>query len=137
MKYLKFSISCVIVTDAGTRTNADVAASNLYAFPSTNLSLEHASGWHSINRVALDAGVEHPELLNATRMRHLVSTLYAALDVPQADRQLFFKHMGHSENVNLSVYQAPLTLQEVTRVGVHLQSIDTRGMPTVSANQSI
>ena len=86
--------------------------------------MEHCSGWHAVNRISTSAGVQCPDLLNATKMRHLISTLYAALDVPQQDRELFFKHMGHSANVNNSIYQAPLSIQEITRVGKHLETID-------------
>jgi len=32
--------------------------------------------------------------------------------------------MGHSEKVNSAIYQAPLSHQEVTKVGFHLQEID-------------
>jgi len=113
-----------MLTHDGVRDAAAVSLSNAFAFPSTNGSAEHCSGWHSINRVATAAGVQKLELLNATKIRHLVSTLYAALDVPEKDRHLFYSHMGHSANINHSIYQAPLTVQEITKVGVHLQQID-------------
>jgi hypothetical protein len=66
------------------------------------------------------------ELLNATKMRHLISALYVARDLEEKDRQLFYSHMGHSDSVNKNIYQAPLAHQEVTRVGRHLKEIDER-----------
>ena len=57
-------------------------------------------------------------------MRHLISTLYAARDVPEKDWQLFYMHMSHSEKVSSAIYQAPLAHQEVTKVGFHLEQID-------------
>ena len=32
--------------------------------------------------------------------------------------------MGHSESINQQVYQAPLALVEVTKIGKHLLEID-------------
>lgn len=113
-----------MLCDSATRSSYGVHENNVYAFPNTKHSLDHVSGWHSVHRVSLDAKVQCPELLNPTKMRHLVSTLYAARDVPEKDRQLFYMHMGHSEKVNSAIYQAPLSHQEVTRVRFHLEEID-------------
>ena len=110
--------------DSAVRTSCGIHKNNAYVFPNSKHSLDHVSGWHSVNRVATDAKIHSPELLNPTKMRHLVSTLYAARDVPEKDRQLFYMHMGHSEKVNSAIYQAPLAHQEVTKVGYHLQQID-------------
>ena len=112
------------LTDVAMRHSVGINTTNCYAFPSSKNSLDHVSGWHSIHRVSTDAKVESPELLNPTKMRHLVSTLYAAMDVPERDRQLFYQHMGHSDKVNAAIYQAPLAHQEVTNVGRHLLQID-------------
>jgi len=46
------------------------------------------------------------------------------MDVPEQDRQLFYQHMGHSKEINATIYQAPLAHQEVSRVGMHLLQID-------------
>ena len=93
-------------------------------FASTKMSMDHVSGWHAVNRISKAAGVTCPDLLNATRMRHLISTLYAAADVAESQRHLFYKHMGHSEAVNNSIYQAPLSHQEISHVGRHLAEFD-------------
>jgi hypothetical protein len=57
-------------------------------------------------------------------MRHRVSTLYAGTDVPEADRQYFYKHMGHSASINANIYQAPLAESEILKVGRHLITMD-------------
>lgn len=59
-------------------------------------------------------------------MRHLTSTSFAALEVPEHDRNLFYKHMGHSAEMNAKVYQCPPGLQEVTVVGKFLGDLDAR-----------
>jgi hypothetical protein len=112
------------LSDVSIRAAAGVHNDSKYVFPSTKLSLVHVSGWHAVNRVAVAAGVAHPELMNATKMRHYISTLYAARDVPENSRQIFYKHMGHSDKVNQHVYQAPLSHQEITHAGFHLKEID-------------
>ena len=57
-------------------------------------------------------------------MRHRVSMLYAAVDVPDSDRHYFYKHMGHSEGINQNIYQAPLAEAEILKVGSCLMAMD-------------
>jgi integrase len=111
-----------MLTDATVRSSNSVHNGNKYVFPSTQNSESHISSWHAVNKVCIDAKVEH--LITATKMRHRISTLYAVLDVPHNDRQVFYKHMGHSENINVSVYQVPLAVAEVRTVGSRLQQMD-------------
>ena len=70
-----------------------------------------------------DANVEKPELLTASKQRHIISTIYAALEVPEAEREHFYKYMGHSKSVNLGTYQYQLPLLEMTKVGRHFNKI--------------
>jgi len=74
--------------------------------------------------VCKDAQVAKPEMLTATKMRHRVSTLYAAIDIPVQQRQFFYKHMGHTEAINGNIYQAPLAEASILKVGVHLKNMD-------------
>lgn len=83
-------------------------------------------GRHSVNRVANAAGVKDVSLLTATKVRHRISTIYAATEVSEQERALFYKHMGHTENVNKSIYQGPLAELEIVKVGYHLEQIDKR-----------
>jgi len=80
----------------------------------------NVGGWHAINRICVAAKVDNPERLTATKMRHRVSTLYAATEVPANDRNIFYKHMGHSADINDNIYQAPLAEAAITKVGIHL-----------------
>lgn len=64
------------------------------------------------------------ERINATQMRHRISTIYAGLDVPENERSAFYRHMGHSKEINESVYQCPLGIQEVAVVGGYLDILD-------------
>ena len=45
-------------------------------------------------------------------------------EVPEAEREHFYKHMGHSKSVNIGTYQYPLPLLEMTKGGKHLKVID-------------
>ena len=60
----------------------------------------------------------------STANRHRISTMFMALDVPQSERDLFYKHMGHSERMNMDTYQIPPAIQEVTIVGKTLMNFD-------------
>ena len=112
------------LSESEVRSMSNVSQHNAYMFPSTQSSDSHVSGWHAVNRVCCDAQVEHPERLTATKMRHRISTLYAALDVSENERQLFYKHMGHSGNINQNIYQTPLAEAEILKVGTQLQLMD-------------
>ena len=126
-----------ILCDATIRQNADINRSNRYLFASTQMSMDHVSGWHAVHRVSCEAGVTCTELLNPTKMRHLVSTLYAAIDVADKERQIFYKHMGHADSINCNVYQVPLAQKEITHVGRHLQQIDMCKLLLLFFNQFI
>ena len=52
--------------------------------------------------------------LTATAARHRASTIYAGLDLPEGQRQIWYDHEGHSENINKFIYQCPRAIQELT-----------------------
>ena len=113
-----------ILTDPQVRKDVGILESNPYVFPNTEQSQFHVLGWNTTRKMCEDANVEKPELLTASKQRHIISTIYAALEVPEAEREHFYKHMGHSKSVNLGTYQYPLPLLEMTKVGRHLKAID-------------
>ena len=104
----------VKLADPKTRKVARVHPSNTYIFPCIQYSLNHISGWRSVQRVCAEAEVEEPGKITAEAMRHKASTLYAAREVPESKRLLFYRHMGHSALVNSNVYQAHLAKEEVS-----------------------
>ena len=61
----------------------------------------------------------------STANRHRISTMFMALDVPQSERELFYRHMGHSERMNMETYQTPPAIQEVMIIGkMNLMNFD-------------
>jgi len=84
----------------------------------------HVNGWHAVKRVCTDAAIEDIEKMTATKMRHRISTLYAVMDVLQNERIYFYKHMGHSADINANIYQVPLAAAEIVMVGSRLQQLD-------------
>lgn len=114
-----------ILTNAEIRSNAGVLKSNPFVFASTQSSTDHVSGWHATNDICVKVGVKS---VTATDMRHRVSTYYASLEVPESDRKHFYSHLGHSANINLNVYQCPPAVAAITKVGKHLNDLDTHGM---------
>ena len=95
-------------------------------FPCIHNSDSHISGWHSVQKVCNDAQVQQQHKMTATSMRHRASTLYASMDVPESERVLFYKHMGHSALINANIYQTPLAVEEVRKVGRRLQQMDSQ-----------
>ena len=112
------------LTNIDNRRIAGVADNNCFVFPSTRLSDLPFSGWHALKDVCHDLDLKKPELINATVNRHRISTLYAALDLNEYDRTLFYKHMGHSAEMNKDVYQSPLAIMGITSVGRNLLRIE-------------
>ena len=102
------------LSDLSVRAACGVREDNVYLFPSTLQSDDHVSGSHAIRFTCEKAGVQN---ITATGMRHLTSTMYAALDIPETKRSSFYRHMGHSKAINENIYQAPLAETEVLEVG--------------------
>ena len=46
------------------------------------------------------------------------------MDVPDEERFFFYAYMGHSEVINKNMYQSPLALMEIIKVGKSLHIID-------------
>ena len=107
------------------REQCGIPESNICLFPSTGSSKDHVSGWNIMKYVTnLVDGLERPELLIADKFRHRASTLFALTEVPEEKRHAFYKHMGHSQQINRDVYQCPLAVKEVTQVGKFLDTLD-------------
>ena len=90
------------------RESTGILNDNPFLFPNTGSSKDHVSGYVAVKNITTMVGeLEKPHLLIADKYRHRASTLFALLDVPQHQRHVFYKHMGHSESINQNVYQCP------------------------------
>lgn len=107
------------------RSTVDILDDNPFLFPNTGSSKDHVSGYIAVQTVTkMINDLEKPQLLIADKFRHRASTLFALLDVSQSEREVFYRHMGHSENINKNIYQCPLALREITEVGNFFDQID-------------
>ena len=107
------------------REQCCIPKSNIFLFPSTGSSTSHVSGWNIVKDVTkLVDGLVRPDLLIADKFRHRAATMFALTEFPEEKREAFYKHMGHSQQINRDVYQCPLALREVTEVGKFLQGLD-------------
>ena len=72
--------------------------------------------------------LEKPQLLMADKFRHRTSTQFVILEIPHESREMFYKHMGHSdsEQMKRNVYQCLLVIRETTEVGNFLQNLDQK-----------
>lgn len=111
-----------VLVDVEVRRAVGINPNNNFVFPNTKNSMGHVVGWDCVNRMCQEAGLE--KRMNATSMRHYVATEYALLDVAAHDRDLFYKHMGHSETINENIYQCPPAVREITHVGRVLGQMD-------------
>ena len=110
------------------RAECGIAENNPFLFPNTESSLDHVIGSTSIKSVVdkLVDKLKSPHLMTADKFRHRAATLFAQMDLPQEKRDIFYRHMGHSEQINKDVYQCPLAIREIREVGSFLKEIDTR-----------
>jgi len=124
------------LADPDVRKICGVRHDNEFLFPSTLDSEGNVSGWHATQRVCNKAGVDS-SYINATKMRHLASTMYASLDVPEDQRHAFYRHMGHSSSVNQNIYQAPLAELEILRVGSILRQFGESSLLILQLSHSL
>ncbi|KAJ8018163.1 hypothetical protein HOLleu_43996 [Holothuria leucospilota] len=122
--------------DEDIRSAAAIASTNIFLFPTTNGSENHVSGWHAVSNVCEKVDLTNKETLTATKNCHRLSTLFAIIDVPESERQYTYKHMGHSEETNQHIYQAPLAVKELTVVGKCLQTINEGCAPSCSGTSA-
>ena len=115
MKYL---------TDKEIRRNAGVLCTNEYIFASTQNSTSHASGWHSINSILERLQIKGA--INATQNRHRVASLLSHLKLTEKEKELIYKHFGHSKNINENVYQAAAGSLQLATTVQKLQLINQR-----------
>ena len=48
--------------------------------------------------------------------------LFASEELPDNERELFFRHMGHSRDINEQIYQVPPAIREVTKKGIQVDT---------------
>ncbi|KAL4218604.1 hypothetical protein ACF0H5_021194 [Mactra antiquata] len=123
-----------ILCDKTIRKNIGIHPENKYVFPLLQYSTKHVSGWKSVNDCCSLAQLE--KSITATNMRHYMATIYAGLEMPEAERETFYSHMGHSASINKNVYQSPLARQEITKVGKFLEDVDKAQPPKSIKNDS-
>lgn len=107
------------------RSSCNISTNNPYLFATVKSVDGHATGCQAIKATALKAGIINPSKLTATKMRHRASTIYALQDVSDQERKAFYKHMGHSQAINETVYQCPSSLIEISKVGGFLHQLDS------------
>jgi len=116
------------------RAEACVHPNNRLVFASTQGSLNHVNGWHSVQAVCASAGASSS--ITATKIRHRYSTMYALQELPENERSAFYRHMGHGKEVNQLVYQCPLAIEEVVKVGRFLTELDAGTSAHMSATST-
>ena len=102
------------------RDSVGITEKNIFLFAS-RASISHCSGWTAVSNICKAAGVGK---INATRNRHRLSTLYAALHMSDTDKEVFMNHIGHSEKVDVQNYQCPPAIRDVNVMGKVLSHID-------------
>jgi len=117
-----------IVKLVSERSAVHVNKDNKYVFAYTENSLDHAIGWKELKAMCGEAKVEQPDLINANRVRHRAATVHAGLAVSEQQKKAFFRHMGHSQQIDEQVYQCPTAVAEVCLVGRYLDSLDNGEM---------
>ena len=98
------------VCDVEIRRDASVAKETTSYFQASDPWNMFLDGMHCIVCIEDIEDLECPDTLTATKNRYRVSMEFAMLDLPEGGRGSIFKHLGHSEEINTHVYQAPLAI---------------------------
>jgi len=114
------------LVDRDNREASGILATNNFIFARKN-SPHHMIGSDCITTLCRFLDIPSFDI-NATKQRARVSTIFAEQDIPEADRDYFFKHMGHSAEVNASTYQRPLPVMAMEKVGTFLDKVDGKLM---------
>lgn len=80
-------------------------------------SYKHAQRWQLLQKVGSKAGI----VINATTNRHALSTHYASPDMAEADRAIFFYHMGHDQRISKENYRAKNGMKTLSVMGPQLE----------------
>ena len=121
--------ACKFLANLEIRKDAGVHKNNVYLRPCTHHSMSHASGWHCINEIL--KRLNRKGTINATKNRHRVASLLAKFKLSEKEKELIFKHFGHSQKINKDVYQTPPGLLQIANTGQKLLKTHKQRMTQV------
>ena len=101
----------------------EVSQTNDIIFASTQKSESQTSGWHCINEILKRISLKGA--INATRNRHRVASLLAALELSEKENNPICKHFGHSASVNENLYQSTIGTMQLGTTGTQLLKLHT------------
>lgn len=106
------------------REKVGVNEKNHYLFPYTRGSMDHCVRSDCIAAISKAAKLTRPGTFTATTIRHRTTTIHAELEATDSERNLVFKHLGHSKEINATVYRCPAAIEEITTVDRFLKNLD-------------
>ena len=98
-------------------------------------STDPCRGWDTIREVVIHAGIKNPSRITATKIRHKMSTDYTLLELTKAEKDAFFKHMGHAQWISENIYQCPPDYLEICRIGRILNAADKGLIPKATTTK--
>jgi len=110
------------LADQRFRASVGIHPENDFLFPSTQMSKNHVIGPVVMTNVCRLASVTRR--ITANQIRHRASTIFAGTNASQPTCEAFYNHMGHSAEMNRSVYQCPTAITEITAVGRYFDELD-------------
>ena len=115
--------------DTEFRLSAGVHPQNPYMFATThNAHFAHVSGDYALNQMFAKAGLDQPDMCYFTQNRHLVSTDFVGLEVPDEAMSHFFESMGHQKATSKSRYQCPRAVESLVQVATRLQGLEGKNL---------
>ena len=91
-------------------------------------SMGYASGWHCINHILQKLNCKGA--INATRNRHRIASILGKLQLSEKEKNLVFKHFGHSKHINENRYQAANDSSQINTTGKRLNYIYSVDKPS-------
>ena len=90
-------------------------------------SIGNTDGWHCMDDMLKMINLKWAINSNSTTNRHRVASIFSKLELPEFERQLIYKHFGHSERINQTVCQALPGSLQLHSTGKHLMQINLQG----------
>lgn len=101
-----------------------IVKDNNHVFSNTKNSEDHTSMWDSLHKTKTKVTISRTRK-NKVNIKQASSQHNACFNgYTKKDRELFYKHMEHSEKIKARIYQAALAVKEVTNYGKHILKIE-------------
>lgn len=85
--------------------NICVSNCNEYLFANPNTENGWISGYHTLQKLAVESGVKDKKLFTSTHLRKQIATILQVLNITEQEMEQFANFMGHTKKTHESFYR--------------------------------